>query len=86
MITKDQALYNITKAYLDYKVASRLFWDDNAYGDTTLQGTIRREYFNANARYDAMGAAYIDCDVLTWPEIDAATSRYKLDRFDAPGQ
>ena len=86
MITKEQAIYNVTKAYLDYKVASRLFWDDLAYSDTSLQATIRREYYNANARYDAIGAAYIDCEILTWPEIDAATSRYKLDRFDAPSQ
>ena len=86
MITKDQAIYNVTKAYLDYKVASRLYWDDSAYGDASLQATIRREYYNANARYDAMTSAYIDCDILTWPDIDKATSRYKLDRFDEPNQ
>jgi hypothetical protein len=85
MITKEQAIYNVTKAYLEYKVFGRLFWDDRS-GDIDVQSQTRRDYFKADARYDTMAEAYIHCGVLTWTEIETATNRYKLDRFDEPNQ
>ena len=75
MITKEQALYNVTKAYLEYKIFGRLFWDDRS-GDGDVQSQTRRDYFKADARFETMGAAYMDAGLLVWADIDAIQHRY----------
>jgi hypothetical protein len=79
MITKEQAIYNVTKAYLEYKVFGRLFWDDRS-GDIDVQSQTQRDYFKADARFDAMGAAYMDAGLLVWDDIDAIQRRYIVDK------
>jgi hypothetical protein len=64
MITKEQAIYNVTKAYLEYKVFGRLFWDDRS-GDIDVRSQTQRDYYKADARFDAMGAAYMDAGLIS---------------------
>ena len=76
MITKAQAIYNISKAYLDYSVANRLYWDTLSTRDT------EREYHIATTEYRTMRQCYLECDVLTYDEIDLATDKkYKLEKI-----
>ena len=76
MITKAQAIYNISKAYLDYSVANRLYWDTLSTRDT------EREYHIATTEYRTMRQCYLECDVLTYDEIDSATDKkYKLEKI-----
>ena len=79
-ISKDQALYNVTKAYLDYCVSNRLFWD-------TLHSTIEtdRDYHTDKATYQTMRECYIECGILDILEIDAATeNKYRLEKIKQP--
>lgn len=74
-ISKDQALYNITKAYLDFCVSNRLFWDTLSTIDTD------RDYHTDKATYQTMRECYIECGILTYDEIDAATeNKYRLEK------
>jgi len=76
MISKDEAIYNISKAYLDYCVANRLYWDSTAIR------AADREYFTAQTLYQTMRECYHECDILTWQEIDEVTvKKYKLERI-----
>ena len=75
MITKEQAIYNVTKAYLEYKVFGRLFWDDRS-GDIDVRSQTQRDYYKADARFETMGAAYMDAGLLVWADIDAIQHRY----------
>lgn len=76
MITKAEATYNISKAYLDYSVANRLYWDTLSTRDT------EREYHIATTEYHTMRQCYLECDVLTMDEIESATSKkYKLEKI-----
>ena len=76
MITKAEAIYNISKAYLDYSVANRLYWDTLSTRDT------EREYHIATTEYRTMRQCYLECDVLTYDEIDSATDKkYKLEKI-----
>ena len=75
MITKEHAIYNVAKAYLEYKILGRLFWDDRS-GDIDVQSQTRRDYFKADARFETMGAAYMDAGLLVWADIDAIQHRY----------
>ena len=74
-ISKDQALYNITKAYLDYCVSNRLYWD------TLSTVNTERDYQTDKATYQTMRECYIECDILTYAEIEAVTDKkYKLEK------
>lgn len=79
MITKEQAIYNVTKAYLEYKVFGRLFWDDRS-GDIDVRSQTQRDYCKADARFETMGAAYMDAGLLVWDDIDAIQRRYIVDK------
>jgi len=75
-ISKDQALYNITKAYLDFCVSNRLFWDTLSTIETD------RDYHADKATYQAMRQCYLECGILTYDEMDAATeNKYKLEKI-----
>jgi len=80
-ISKDQALYNITKAYLDYCVSNRLYWDVISGN----QRDIERDYHSDRATYQAMRQCYLECGILTYDEMDAATeNKYKLEKIKQP--
>jgi hypothetical protein len=64
MITKEQAIYNVTKAYLEYKVFGRLFWDDRS-GDIDVRSQTQRDYYRADARFDAMGSGLHGCGAIS---------------------
>jgi hypothetical protein len=40
----------------------------------------QRDYYKADARFDAMGAAYMDAGLLVWDDIDAIQRRYIVDK------
>ena len=76
MITKAEATYNISKAYLDYSVANRLYWDTLSTRET------EREYHTKTATYRTMRECYLVCGVLTYDEIDLATDKkYKMEKI-----
>jgi len=77
MLTKEQALYNLSKAYLERLCANRLFWDNVPCYDT------ERDYYAKSERYDTMRRAYIDCDVMTYDEAHAISEgKYKLVKIE----
>ena len=77
MISKDQAIYNLSKAYLERLVANRLFWDNTAFPEAD------KEYYERTARYETMRKAYIECDIVTYTEIREATEcKYKLAKIE----
>jgi len=74
-ISKEHALYNISKAYLDYCVSNRLFWDTLSTIDTD------RDYHTDKATYQTMRECYIECGLLTYDEIESVTDKkYKLEK------
>jgi hypothetical protein len=74
MISKDEAIYNISKAFLEYRVANRLYWDFPSSIET------ERDYNKALTKYITLRECYLNCDVLTYAEIDAAAEgKYKLE-------
>ena len=76
MITKAEATYNISKAYLDYSVSNRLYWDTLSCLET------ERDYHIKTATYRTMRECYLACGVLTYDEIDSATDKkYKLEKI-----
>ena len=76
MLTKDQATYNLTKAYLERLVYNRLFWDN---ADTAELP----EYYEKTTRFETMRKAYIDCGIMTYTEAQAATeSKYILSKVE----
>jgi len=77
MITKEQAIYNLSKAYLERLVANRLFWDNISCLEAD------REYYESTARFETMRKAYIDCDLVTYTEAREATeSKYTLEKVE----
>ena len=75
-LSTDQALYNITKAYLDYCVSNRLYWDTFSTIETG------RDYHTDKATYQTMRQCYIECGILDIVEIDAATeNKYRLEKI-----
>ena len=77
MISKELARFNITKAYLEHLVANRLFWD------TTQCIESEREYYTTNEHYETMRRAYIECDMLTYSEMqDLTTGKYTLSKIE----
>tara|TARA_R110000823_G_scaffold207432_1_gene338002 strand:- start:405 stop:653 length:249 start_codon:yes stop_codon:yes gene_type:complete len=76
MITKEFALYNLSKAYLESLVSNRLYWDN------TPSTEADREYYVQREHYDTMRRAYIECDVMTYDEANAVTEgKYKLEKI-----
>ena len=78
MISKEQAIYNLSKAYLERLVANRLFWDNTACLEAD------REYYERTTRFETMRKAYIECDIVTYTETQEATDgKYTLAKVDA---
>ena len=78
-ISKEQALYNVSKEWLDYQVASRLYWDSVGVRDAD------RDYQIASTAIDVMRDAYIDSGLLTFDEIRQVTGeRYKVEKIKQP--
>jgi hypothetical protein len=74
MINKDEAIYNISKAYLEYRIANRLYWDLPPCTDT------ERDYNKTLTRFSTMRECYLNCDVLTCAEInDLTEGKYKVE-------
>ena len=78
-ISKDRALYNISKAYLDFQVANRLFWDTY----TSMNDDVAPDYYSAKSTYQTMRICYRECGILTYDEMDATTeNKYKLEKIE----
>ena len=76
MLTKEQAIYNLSKAYLDSLVSNRLYWDNTPSIEADREYYVRREH------YDTMRRAYIECDIVTYTEASGATEgKYKLEKI-----
>tara|TARA_B110000977_G_scaffold6909_1_gene9595 strand:- start:296 stop:535 length:240 start_codon:yes stop_codon:yes gene_type:complete len=74
MLTKEQAIYNLSKAYLHSAVSTILYFD-------SVDPDAANQYHTARANYDAMQRAYLDLDVLTYTELRAITyERYDVIR------
>lgn len=82
MITKEQAIYNVTKAYLDYKLKGRLFWDDRS-ADADVRQQTQREYFKADTVFETLSRAYIECGLLGWADVEAVTKIYTVEKATA---
>ena len=77
MLTKEQAIYNLSKAYLDSLVSNRLYWDNTPSIEADREYYVRREH------YDTMRRAYIECDIVTYTEASEATDRkYTLAKIE----
>lgn len=78
MITKEQALYNLSKAYLDSRVANRLYWD------TISCREADRDYYKTTERFETMRQCYLEADIVTYMEVeDATTKKYKVEKLEA---
>jgi hypothetical protein len=82
MITKEQAIYNVTKAYLDYKLKGRLFWDDRS-ADADVRQQTQREYFRADTVFETLSRAYVECGLLGWADVDTVTKMYTVEKANA---
>ena len=77
MISKEFALYNLSKAYLESLVSGRLYWDN------TPSTEADRDYYTKREHYDTMRRAYIECDIVTYTEASEATDgKYKLEKIE----
>tara|TARA_B110000259_G_scaffold162626_1_gene187487 strand:- start:184 stop:432 length:249 start_codon:yes stop_codon:yes gene_type:complete len=77
MLTKDEAIYNLSKAYLERLVANRLYFDNAPSIEAD------RDYYIKAERYDTMRRAYIECDIVTYTETrEAIEDKYKLTKAE----
>ena len=77
MISKEQALCNVSRAYLERLCANRLYWDNVTCYET------ERDYYAKSEQFDTMRKAYIECDVMTYDEANAVTEgKYKLVKIE----
>ena len=77
MISKTDALYNLSKAYLESRVANRLYWDTLSCHDAD------RDYFKKTERFETMRQCYIEADIVTYTEVeDATTNKYKVEKIE----
>tara|TARA_R110000822_G_scaffold185055_1_gene324291 strand:+ start:226 stop:471 length:246 start_codon:yes stop_codon:yes gene_type:complete len=81
MLTKDQAIYNLSKAYLERLIANRLFWDNTACLEAD------REYYEKTTKFETMRKAYIECDIMTYTESQEVTEgKYKLSKVEVSAE
>ncbi len=81
MISKDQAIYNLSKAYLERLVSNRLFWDNTACLEAD------REYYEKTTKFETMRKAYIECDIMTYTESQEVTEgKYKLSKVETSAE
>ena len=64
MITKDIALVNLARAYLDSKVQWKIYLETIGMDVETRVPMIKAE-----TKYDTLAQAYVDCGVLRWDDI-----------------
>ena len=77
MLTKEQAIYNLSKAYLQRLVSNRLFWDNISCLEAD------REYYESATKFETMRKAYIECDIVTYTEAREATEgKYTLAKIE----
>ena len=78
-ISKEQALYNISKAWLDHQVASRLWADIIGVRDADL------EYHVKYTAFETMRDAYLDSGLLTFDEYRQVTGeKYEIVKLKQP--
>ena len=78
MLTKEQAIYNLSKAYLERLVSNRLFWDNVSCLEAD------REYYEGATKFETMRRAYIECDIVTYTEArDATEGKYTLAKIES---
>ncbi len=65
MITKDEALDNLARAYFAEKVEWKLFMN-SSHADVEQ----RCKYIRASEKWDAMRSAYLECNVIEWNDIE----------------
>lgn len=79
MISKAEALYNLSKAYLESRVANRLYWDTMSCIESD------REYYKKTERFETMRQCYLEADMVTYTEVeDVTTNKYKVEKLEAP--
>ena len=66
MITKEQALNNLGRAYFADKVEWKIFMNSGVDLDQ------RMRYGRANEKYETLRTAYLECNVIQWDDIDNA--------------
>ena len=66
MITKDEALNNLARAYFQDKVEWKIFMNSGVDLDQ------RMRYGRANEKYETLRTAYLECNVIEWEDIDSA--------------
>ena len=67
MITKDEALNNLARAYFQDKVEWKI-WMHAAHSDLDQ----RLRYGRVNEKYETLRTAYLECNVIEWDDIDNA--------------
>jgi len=77
MISKSEALYNLSKAYLDSRVANRLYWDTMSCLESD------REYYKTTERFETMRRCYLEADIVSYMEVEDATcNKYKVEKIE----
>ena len=66
MITKEQALNNLARAYFADKVEWKIFMNSGVDLDQ------RMRYGRVNEKYETLRTAYLECNVIEWEDIDSA--------------
>ena len=66
MITKEQALNNLARAYFADKVEWKILMNSGADLDQ------RMRYGRVNEKYETLRTAYLECNVIEWEDIDNA--------------
>ena len=77
MISKSEALYNLSKAYLESRVANRLYWDTISCIESD------RDYFKKIERFETMRQCYLEADIVSYTEVEEATcNKYKVEKIE----
>jgi len=77
MISKSEALYNLSKAYLESRIANRLYWD------TTSCHEADRDYYKKTERFETMRQCYLEADIVSYTEAeDVTTNKYKVEKIE----
>ena len=66
MITKEQALNNLARAYFADRVEWKILMNSGADLDQ------RMRYGRVNEKYETLRTAYLECNVIEWDDIDNA--------------
>ena len=64
MITKEQALNNLARAYFADKVEWKILMNSG------MDFEQRTRYNRANEKYETLRTAYLECNVIEWDDLD----------------